>query len=96
MKIVWDVRAVADLQGILDYIEDRNPPAAQATYRLITGAVRQLGSHPFLGRAGRVAGTREMIVNGTPYMIAYDIGDQIVTIIAVLHTSRQWPDGFSV
>jgi addiction module RelE/StbE family toxin len=81
----------SDLHGIPDDIEDRNSDVALTTYRLITGSVSPIDQHPFIGR---VAGTRELIINGMPYMIAYDIGDQILTIIAVLHISRQWPDGF--
>jgi len=94
MRIVWDSRAVEDLRAILDYIDERNPTAALKTYQLISGSVSQLATHPFIGRVGRVAETREMIVNGTPYLVAYAIGDGVITVIAVLHASRRWPEEF--
>jgi addiction module RelE/StbE family toxin len=94
MRIVWDSRAVEDLSAILDYIDQRNPTAALKTYQLISGSVSQLATHPFIGRVGRVVETREMIVNGTPYLVAYAIGDEAITIIAVLQASRHWPEEF--
>lgn len=94
MKIAWDSRAVEDLRGIIDYIDERNRAAALSTYQLITGSVSQLATHPFIGRMGRVERTREMIVNGTPYLVAYCLGENTVTIIAVLHAARRWPDAF--
>ncbi|KEO58289.1 type II toxin-antitoxin system RelE/ParE family toxin [Thalassospira permensis] len=94
MKIEWDSRAVEDLRDIVDYIDERNPVAALKTYQLIAGSVSQLATHPFIGRVGRVARTREMIVNGTPYLVAYCLGDDTVTVIAVLHAARRWPDEF--
>tara|TARA_E500000318_G_scaffold16085_1_gene16394 strand:- start:106 stop:390 length:285 start_codon:yes stop_codon:yes gene_type:complete len=94
MKIDWDSRAVEDLREIIDYIDERNPAAALRTYQLISGSVSQLATHPFIGRNGRVAHTREMIVNGTPYLVAYSLGANTVTVIAVLHAARRWPDEF--
>jgi len=94
MKIDWDSRAVEDLREIIDYIDERNPEAALRTYQLISGSVSQLATHPFIGRNGRVVDTREMIVNGTPYLIAYSLGVNTVTVIAVLHAARRWPDEF--
>jgi addiction module RelE/StbE family toxin len=94
MRVQWDSRAVDDLHTILDYIDDRNPTAAHKTYQLISGSVSQLATHPFIGRVGRVEQTREMIVNGTPYLVAYSIDGDMVTIIAVLHGARRWPDEF--
>lgn len=94
MRIVWDSRAVEDLRGVLDYIDERNPTAALKTYQLISGSVSQLATHPFLGRVGRVPETREMVVNGTPYLVAYSVGDMAITVIAVLHASRSWPEEF--
>jgi addiction module RelE/StbE family toxin len=94
MRIQWDSRAVDDLRDILDYIDERNPTAALKTYQLISGSVSQLATHPFIGRVGRVEQTREMIVNGTPYLVAYGLDKDTVTVIAVLHSARRWPDDF--
>jgi plasmid stabilization system protein ParE len=47
-----------------------------------------------MGRPGRVHGTSELVVDGTPFIVAYRIRDETVEILAVLHSSRKWPDDF--
>lgn len=47
------------------------------------------------GRTGRVSDTRELVIAGTPYVVAYRITHQSeVQILAVLHGKRRWPDAF--
>jgi len=41
-----------------------------------------------------VEGTRELIVPGTPYLVAYTILAEDVVILAVLHHAREWPSSF--
>lgn len=35
--------------------------------------------------------TRELVIDHTPYIAVYMIMDDIVWIMHVIHTSRQWP-----
>jgi toxin ParE1/3/4 len=58
----WREAARADLLAILDYISDDNPDAAQRLKDEVEGKASKLPEHPKLYRAGRVAGTREMVV----------------------------------
>ena len=46
--------------------------------------------HPRAYRAGRIEGTREMVVRPN-YLVVYRETETIVTILRVLHTARQWP-----
>ncbi|WP_417815696.1 type II toxin-antitoxin system RelE/ParE family toxin [Thalassospira alkalitolerans] len=96
MKIEWHLQAVIELREIVDYIDHRNRVAAKATYQLISGCVSQLAIHPFMGRDGRVKNTRELIVGGTPYLIAYQIDGSVITVLAVMHAARRWPDDLPV
>jgi toxin ParE1/3/4 len=68
-----------------------NPSAARDTVLRIQAAAAQLAEHPFLGRPGRVKGTREFFVIGTSYLIAYRVKGDEVQILRVLHGARQWP-----
>ena len=94
MEVGWLERALSDLDKIQDYIEADNPAAAQAICRRIDTKVRLLGEQPSLGRAGRVPGTRELVISGTPYIAAYKVIDERVVVVAVLHGARQWPRSF--
>ena len=94
MDVVWSRTALNDLEAIREFIARDNPAAAARTRGAILRATGRLADHPSLGRAGRVAGTRELIVAGAPYIVAYRVADNQVRIIAVIHTSRRWPQRF--
>jgi toxin ParE1/3/4 len=47
---------------------------------------------PMAGRAGRIPGTRELVVPGTLWSIPYRVRQGFVDILAVIHAARQWPE----
>jgi addiction module RelE/StbE family toxin len=96
MIVKWLEEAYADLDRIFDYILERNPEAALGVYEAIRYQVDMLVDHPQIGRTGRVRGTRELVITGLPYIAAYYIKEQEVRILAVLHTSRKWPQSFDL
>jgi plasmid stabilization system protein ParE len=49
---------------------------------------------PYAGRIGRVAGTREIPVPGTPYLVAYRIVERMIHVLAILHGAQKWPEAF--
>ena len=66
MKIVWSPEAVEDLVSLRAYIAEDSPATAQRTVRLIIGSIEQLlPDNPRMGRAGRVPGTRELVIPRT-------------------------------
>lgn len=94
MKVVWLRRANRRLEGIADRIALDNPAAAHAMTLRLRRAGESLADMPHIGRKGRVAGTRELVVVGTPYLIAYRVLDAEIQILHVLHGRQQWPDAF--
>ncbi len=86
----WKPRAVADLVAIVDYISDDNPEAAQALKEDIETRVFRLRDNPRLYRAGRVTGTREMVVRSN-YIVVYAEDADTVTVLRVLHAAQLWP-----
>ncbi len=86
----WRQAARDDLLAIVDYISDDNPAAAQALKDEIESKVSRLPDHPKLYRAGRVAGTREMIVHRN-YLVIYAEAKDVISILRVLHGAQQWP-----
>lgn len=87
-RLVIAEPAARDLEGIVDYIALDDPAAAERGYRGIVGAAEKLPEFPALGRPGRHARTRELIVAGLPYLIVYEVSADAVTIVAVFHMSR--------
>ena len=94
MRIRWTRRAALDLDGIEAYIEADDPQAAVRTVLRVMDAAEQLADHSYLGRAGRVSGTRELVVPSTPYIVAYRLNAEGLDILRVLHGAMRWPDSF--
>lgn len=86
--------ALRDLGHVQHYIVADSPGAAAATIEKIVRAIENLPSYPNLGRPGRVKGTRELVVVGTPFLIPYRIKDEKIEILAVIHGARRWPANF--
>jgi toxin ParE1/3/4 len=91
VTIVWSPRAIEHLAHLRAYIARDNPKAANRIASALLEAVERLAELPSLGRPGRVAGTRELVVPGTPYVIPYRLRGDRVEVIAVFHGRQKWP-----
>lgn len=91
MKIEWLPIAEQNRDSQLAFIAERNPWAAVAMGDAIESAILRLADHPRLGRPGRILGTRELVVGGTPYIAAYRIEDNAIVILRLLHGAQSWP-----
>ncbi len=94
MRVRWLRQAVEALNAEIEYIAVENPAAADRVAFRIERAVKLLSSQPALGRAGRVPGTRELVVAGTPYIVPYRVREGTVQILRVFHSARRWPKEF--
>jgi toxin ParE1/3/4 len=94
VKLRWTDGAVEDLESAHDYLEAENPKAAGEALERIISAVERLERFPQMGRAGRVEGSRELLVTGTPFLVAYRLKGESIQILAVLHGARKWPKKF--
>lgn len=92
MRTRWTRPALADLEAIADFIGRNNPRAAQRVIARIVAAAETLREHPHMGRPGRLAGTRELVIADTPYIAPYRVADGDVQILAIFHGARRWPD----
>jgi toxin ParE1/3/4 len=93
-KIRWLEIALQDLDESADYIARYNLTAAQKLVRRIEKAVPTLSDNPEMGRPGRVPGTRELVITGTSYIVAYRLKDNEIQILRILHGARKWPGKF--
>ncbi|MCK0197413.1 type II toxin-antitoxin system RelE/ParE family toxin [Ancylobacter sp. 6x-1] len=93
MRIVWTRRYLNELAAIGDYVAEHSPRAAAKLVNDIHSKTgRLLEANPFIGRAGEIAGTRELVIPGTPYIVAYRVTDTSIEVLFVQHGARQWPD----
>ena len=92
MHLEWSVLARADRKAIYDYMEADSPHAVIAVDDRIGSRIKDLLQFPEMGRPGRIDGTRELVINSTPYIAAYRISGDTVTILRVLHGTQQWPE----
>jgi len=95
-RVAWSVDASVEYREIITYIANDDPLAAEKVAERISNVVHSLASMP-TGRRGRVSGTYEKIVPGLPYIVAYALGveprgQETITILRVIHGSRNWPD----
>ena len=91
MKLRFTRRALRNLDAVRAYIGHHDPQAADRVIARIAEAIDGLALHPQRGRPGRVAGTRELVVSGTPYFVPYRLVGDFVEVLAVIHGARRWP-----
>ncbi len=89
MRVRWLRTALANLDAEAEYIAEDNPAAAGRVVLRILRAVDLLKKNPAMGRAGRVVGTRELVVAGTPYIVPYRVRGEALEILRVFHAARK-------
>ena len=91
MQVKWLQTALLNLHEEHRYIVQDYPAAAGKVALRIQSAVALLTVNPGLRRAGRVLGTRELVITGTPYIVPYRVQNDSVEILRVFHARRRWP-----
>lgn len=91
MAVEWHRLAITDLAEIVAYIAHDNLEAAYRVHDEVLRQTDMLAIYGEMGRAGRLSGTRELVIAGTPYVAAYRIEGGTVTVLRLLHGARQWP-----
>lgn len=91
MEIEWLPEARRNLADQIDYIAERNPVAAVEVGDAVYVAVSRLADFPESAPRGRMPGTRELVVSGTPFIAVYRIVRGRVEILRLLHGAQMWP-----
>lgn len=90
MRVVWTPEAEQDRADIWDYIAADSPRSAAGMDELFSQAAARLHDYPYLGMQGKISGTRELMPHEN-YRLVYEIEQEIVWILALVHTARLWP-----
>jgi toxin ParE1/3/4 len=80
-----------DLDEIDEYVAAQSPTAATRQMATLLAAAAHLLETPRQGRIGQVAGTRELAVTGTSYVLIYQVTVGAIDILRVWHGRRAWP-----
>lgn len=92
MNLYYTPDAIADLDSIHDFVAADSSAAAERVTARILQALAILESFPLIGREGRVLETRELSINGLPFIGVYRIATETdIEVISIVHTSRQYP-----
>jgi plasmid stabilization system protein ParE len=90
-QLVWSNDALRDFNTAIFHITKDDHFIASPIVDRIDAAATLLAKAP-IGRQGRVKGTYEKLALKSPYIVADALTDQTVTILRVIHTSRDWRD----
>lgn len=92
MRVKWTRKALINLNDAVNFIANDKPGAAGTVAQRIWDAGQMIGDQPGMGRPGRVAGIRELILHDLPFILPFREKDGVVYILRVIHTSMKWPD----
>jgi toxin ParE1/3/4 len=92
MTVRWTPTSLRDLDSLHSYISEDNATAAIDLVETLLKGIEALTRNPQMGRPGRVAGSRELVIS--PYVIAYRPRKSVIEILGITHGARRWPDAF--
>ena len=90
MNVVWAETARQEWVAQYRFYYARNPNAAHRMRQAVMEGAQQLRDYPRLGRLGRVEGTRELVIVGTPFLLVYDETPARVEILHVYDGRQDW------
>lgn len=88
MALRWTKTALCTVDEIAEFIAKDNPNRATRFVLELKEAVNKLQVHPGMGRAGRVPGTRELILHEN-YIAIYRVRGDAVGILRLQHVARK-------
>lgn len=95
MQLKWTDLADLDLEKIEAHIATENSPsiAVDVVMNIVDSVYLILPDHPKAGRPGRLKNTRELVINGVPFIVIYRerISPSCIEILRVLHDAQHWP-----
>lgn len=88
MRVRFTGRALADLDAIVAFLNERNPSAAAAVLSTIRQCIAQLSDFPLMGKPTRVSAVRCLIVSRYPYKVYYRVRRSVISIAHVRDSRR--------
>jgi plasmid stabilization system protein ParE len=89
MRLRYRAQALADIDAIHRYLEERNPSGARNVLRAIYASIQLIAERPLAYRLTDDPDIRVHVVQRYRYKIFYAAAGDTVEIIHVRHTSRR-------
>lgn len=87
MALKWTRTALRNLEEIAAYIAKDSPLAATRFVMELKDKTGKLEAHSGMGRAGRVPGTRELVIHKN-YLAIYRVREERVEILRIHHVAK--------
>jgi toxin ParE1/3/4 len=88
VRIRWTTPAAEDLESIHAYLKQHHPHLARSTVVEIHKHIRSLRKFPNRGRKGSEDGTRELLHERLPQIVAYCVKEDAIEILHIWHPAQ--------
>lgn len=94
MKVRYRALALADLDSIFQFLNERSPSGARNVLRAIHDAIVEIAEHPMAAPQTSEPDIRVKILGRYRYKVFYSVAGDTIDIIHVRHGARRpWIDG---
>jgi toxin ParE1/3/4 len=89
MKVRYRVQALADIEEIFRYIEQRNPSGAQNVMRAIFAGMQFIAENPNAAPRTDDPTVRVVVVRQYRYKIFYGVDGDEIDVLHIRHSARR-------
>jgi plasmid stabilization system protein ParE len=83
MRLRFTPRALHNIAGIADFLEERNPAAAERVQSDIFNALDGLTMFPHIGRRQSAPGVRRVLTKTYRYLIYYTVDNEAAEVVVL-------------
>jgi toxin ParE1/3/4 len=91
MRVRYTPRALADLEAIYAFLDERNPTAAKEVKALIERRIRTLEKFPLMAPMTDEIGVCELSIVDYPYKVYFELNDDTEVWIIHIRDTRRRP-----
>lgn len=92
MKTRWLRRVRGQFEDIQRTTRREWPGTLIKLVDMIEAAVERAARFPGSGRAGRVKGTRELVLTRVPFTVVYVVKDGVLVVVGLFHHAQEWSE----
>ena len=86
LTLRWLDKAIDILDSEASYLAEIDSSLAKNFVAQVIKQLNHLETETHLGRPGKISGTRELLIDDSPYIIAYRVKHSFIEILEIIHT----------